>query len=260
MLPRLSVIIATHDRVPYLSRAIRSIKDQGVDGVQLIVVSDLAHAPTHALASALLSGDDLFVQRSGAPGPAVSRNLGIRLAQAGHVMFLDDDDSHAPGFLAELLPQLDAAADEVLYCDAYLVREQRAVDAVQMQALSQLSFGPVTHDALAVKNQIPNNCLVFPRPLLLDCPFDESLVLLEDWDHLLNTLSRARLRHLPVRGPVIHQIDPASGSTRNISNVDRLLDTTLRIYEKWPAPSPAAKAARQAHFESAGIHLPAGLF
>ena len=260
MQPRLSVIIATHDRAPYLSRAIRSIKDQAVDGVQLIVVSDMADAPTHAVASALLTGDDLFVQRSGAPGPAVSRNLGIRLSQADHVMFLDDDDSHAPGFLAALLPHLPAPSDEVLYCDAYLVREQRAADAVQMQELAQLSFGEVSHDALAVKNQIPNNCLVFSRRLLRECPFDESLILLEDWDHLLNTLSRARLRYLPVRGPVIHQIDPTSGKTRNISHTDRLLETTLRIYEKWPAPSPAAKAARQAHFESAGIHLPATCF
>jgi glycosyltransferase involved in cell wall biosynthesis len=254
---RLSVIIATHERAPYLSRAIRSVKDQGEPGVQVIVVSDIADAATHAVASSLLTGDDLFVQRSGAPGPAVSRNLGIQLAAAEHVIFLDDDDSHAPGFLAQLLPQLNACPGAVLYCDAYLVREQRSADAVAMQQLGQLTFGEVSHDALAVKNQIPNNCLIFPRQLLRDCPFDESLVLLEDWDHLLNTLSKAPLHYLPLRGPVIHQIDPASGKTRNISNGDRLVETTLRIYAKWPAPSPAAQAARQAHFAAVGLALPA---
>lgn len=260
MSPLLTVIIATHARAPYLSRAIRSVKDQGVAGVQLVVVSDVADAATHSVVSQLLTGDDLFVQRSGAPGPAVSRNLGITLAAGDQVMFLDDDDSHAPGFLAQLLPHLPAPWDEVLYCDAYVVREHRSEAAVQMQELSQVTLGELTHEELAVKNKIPNNCLVFSRRLLQACPFDEQLILLEDWDHLLGALARARLRYLPLRGPVIHQIDPASGLTRNISNKDRLVDTTLRIYSKWPAPSPAAKAARQAHFASAGLALPAECF
>ena len=233
---------------------------RSVPGVQLIVVSDLADPATHGVVSQLLDGDDLFVQRRGVPGPATSRNLGISLAQGDQVMFLDDDDSFAPGFLEALMPHLPAPWDEVLYVDAYVVREHRSPDAVQLQNLGRLDLGEISHEALAVKNQIPNNCLVFSRRLLRDCPFDPELVLLEDWDHLLGALARGRLRHLPVRGPVIHQIDPSSGLSRNISNKDRLVDTTLRIYAKWPAPTAQAKAARQAHFASAGIELPAPCF
>jgi glycosyltransferase involved in cell wall biosynthesis len=258
--PRLSVVISTHNRALLLSRAINSVKGQGIEGVQLIVVSDTKDASTHAMASSLLSGSDVFVERTGAPGPAASRNLGIRLSEAEFIIFLDDDDSHAPGFLQALTNQLQSGVSEVLYCDGYLVEEQRKADAVELKSLVQFTLGEISHDTLAVKNRIPNNCLVFPRKLLLEHLFDESLILLEDWDHLLNVLAAAPLRYVPIHGPIIHQTDRSVEATRNTSNADKLVETTLRIYRKWPAPSEQAKAARQAHFQSAGIELPAEFF
>lgn len=260
MAPRLSVIISTHNRALLLSRAINSVKGQGVDGIQVIVVSDSPDVPTYGMANALLSGDDLFVQRGGQPGPAASRNLGIRMSEAEHILFLDDDDSYSPGFLPELLKHLRPGVNEVVYCDGYVAKEARAPDSVDIQSLVQLTLGEITHDSLAVKNKIPNNCLIFPRQLLLEHQFDESLILLEDWDHLLNVLAVASLRYLPIAGPIIHQNDPALEKTRNNSNSEKLVETTLQIYRKWPAPSPEAKAARQIHFQSAGIHLPTEFF
>jgi hypothetical protein len=68
------------------------------------------------------------------------------------------------------------------------------------------------------------------------------------------------LKYLPIHGPVIHQNDRSLEPTRNTSNQDKLVETTLQIYKKWPAPSGEAKHARQAHFQSAGINLPAEFF
>lgn len=260
MAPRLSVVISTHNRALLLSRAINSIKAQGVEGVQVIVVSDMKDPNTFAVANSMLNGDDIFVQRGGNPGPAASRNLGIRASEAEHIIFLDDDDSHAPGFLQELMKHLKPGANEVLYFDGYLAEEARAADSVDIKKLVQFTLGEISHDTLAVKNKIPNNCLVFPRTLLLDHLFDESLILLEDWDHLLNVLSVAPLKYLPIHGPIIHQNDRSLEPTRNTSNQDKLVETTLQIYKKWPAPSGEAKHARQAHFQAAGINLPAEFF
>jgi glycosyltransferase involved in cell wall biosynthesis len=260
MTPRLSVIISTHQRALLLSRAINSIKAQNVPGVQVIVVSDVKDQATYAMAHNLLSGDDVYVERGGTRGPAGSRNLGIRLSQAEHILFLDDDDSHAPGFLEALMAQIKPGVNEVLYCDGYLAQERRQPAAVDVTGISQFTLGEVSHDSLAVKNKIPNNCLVFPRTLLLEHGFDESLILLEDWDHLLNVLSVAPLRYVPIHGPIIHQNDPSLEKGRNTSNQDKLVETTLQIYRKWPAPSQQAKQARQQHFQSAGIQLPEAFF
>lgn len=260
MAPRLSVVISTHNRAMLLSRAINSVKEQKVEGVQVIVVSDMKDPNTFAVSNALLSDDDVYVQRGGQAGPATSRNMGVHLSSAEHIVFLDDDDSHAPGFLQDLMAHIRPGINEVLYCDGYLAEEARLPDAVNIKNLVQFTLGEISHDTLAVKNKIPNNCLVFPRQLLLQHLFDESLILLEDWDHLLNVLSVAPLRYVPIRGPIIHQNDPALDATRNTSNMDKLVETTLRIYQKWPAPSVDAKQARQDHFHNAGIHLPAEFF
>ncbi|HET8871227.1 MAG TPA: glycosyltransferase family 2 protein [Aquabacterium sp.] len=260
MAPRLSIVISTHNRALLLSRAINSVKSQGVEGVQVIVVSDMKDPNTFAVANALLSDDDIFVQRGGKPGPATSRNMGIHLAGAGHVLFLDDDDSYAPGFLGALLPHLSDAIDEVIYCDGYVAEEARSEGGVEIKGLAPFTLGEVTHDSLAVKNKIPNNCLVFSRKLLLEHLFDDNLILLEDWDHLLNVLTVAKLKYVPIHGPIIHQNDRTLERTRNTSNQDKLVETTLQIYKKWPAPNPEAKGARQAHFQAAGINLPAEFF
>lgn len=260
MASRISVIISTHNRALLLSRAINSILAQGRDDVQIIVVSDTQDIQTYGMCNSMLRGQDVFVQRRGQPGPAGSRNIGIHIAEGQHVLFLDDDDSYAPGFLDALMPHLHDRPNEVLYCDGYVAKESRFGEGVDLQSVAPFLLGEMSHDSLAVKNKIPNNCLVFPRDLLREHLFDESLILLEDWDHLLNVLAVATLRYVPIHGPIIHQNDPGLEKTRNNSNAERLVETTLQIYRKWPAPTPEAKAARQAHFHAAGIPLPSDFF
>ncbi|HRH17026.1 MAG TPA: glycosyltransferase family 2 protein [Aquabacterium sp.] len=255
----LSVIITTHRRPLLLSRAVQSIKQQGLDRVQLIVVSDVHEPQSYAVTNAQMGAGDIFVQRPGVPGPSASRNMGVLLAQAPQVMFLDDDDSHAPDFLAKLLPLIPAGSQDVIVCDGYVAHESRQPDGVEVESMALVSLAGVTHADLAVKNRIPNNCLIFPRELLLAHPFDEHLVILEDWEHLLHALSVAPLRHVPVAGPITHH--NAQGElTRNNSNPDRLIDTILTVYRRWPAPSEAVRQARMEYFKAAGVELPLAVF
>jgi hypothetical protein len=256
---QLAVIITTHKRPLLLSRAVQSIKQQGLDSVQLIVVSDVHEPQTYAVTNGQMGVGDIFVQRPGVPGPSASRNLGVRMADAPLVMFLDDDDSHAPGFLAQLLPHLNEKAQEVVVCDGYVAQESRQGEAVQVESLAQVSLAGVTLADLSVKNRIPNNCLVFPRELLLAHPFDEELAILEDWEHLLHALSVAPMRHVPVFGPVTHH-NSQGELTRNNSNPDKLIDTILTVYRRWPAPSEDVRLARRAYFQSAGVELPLAVF
>ncbi len=256
---QISVIITTHRRPLLLSRAVQSVKIQGLDAVQLIVVSDVHEPQSYAVTNGMMGTGDIFVQRPGVPGPSASRNLGVLLADAPWIMFLDDDDSHAPGFLAELMPHLRAGSQEVVVCDGYVAHESRHGDAVTVESMARVALEGVTLADLAVKNRIPNNCLVFARELLLAHPFDEHLAILEDWEHLLNMLSVAPLRHVPVCGPVVHH-NSQGEQTRNNSNPDKLIDTILTVYRRWPAPSEEVRLARRAYFQSAGVDLPLAVF
>ena len=251
--PMLSVIVATHCRANLLGRAIRSIKAQAMDAVQVIVVSDTADKATAEMASRLLGGSDRYLQRGGVAGPAESRNLGLSLAAAPFVMFLDDDDSFDPGFLAQLRQHLRMDEERILYCDFDVIEEDRGKTPPLQLSRTQYTLGPVSAADVEVRNNIPNNCLIFPRAALLDCRFEPALILFEDWEFLLSALADTSLHYLPIRGPIVHKNDRKLGERRGASNDDKLVESLLEVYRRRPARSEASRANRKAYLSNAGV-------
>ena len=255
--PALSVIVATHCRANLLGRAIRSIKSQAMDAVQVIVVSDTADKATAEIASRLLGGSDCYVQRGGDAGPAESRNLGLSLVAAPFVMFLDDDDSFDAGFLAQLRPYLRLDEARILYCDFDVVEEDRGQTPPLQLSRTQYTLGPVSATDVEVRNNIPNNCLIFPRAALQQRRFEPSLILFEDWEFLLGALTDTCLHYLPIRGPIVHKNDRKLGERRGASNDDKLVESLLEVYRRRPARSEASRANRKAYLSNAGVDYPA---
>ena len=249
-----TVIIATHDRPALLGRAIRTVKAQAFPGLSVIVVSDDRSAETHAVAKASLSGDDLYLERAGDPGPARSRTLGLALARSDYVLFLDDDDEFAPGFLAAI--DRHATGTNVLFCDFHIANDAGDRTAPPIE-LIPITIGPRDPCDVYVRNYIPNNCLVYPIGAVRGRTFDEALVLNEDWDFLLNVIQATPLRHIPTFGPIIHKTPGEQKHNRRGTLNNHLLPDNLRtIYKKWPAPTEELRAARQYLFASVGIPLP----
>lgn len=84
------MIIPTHDRPDLLRAAIRSVRDQRVDEIEIIVVDDASDPP-------VVVNDDIVLVRHDRPlGPAAARNAGVAAARGRAVAFLDDDDLWLP--------------------------------------------------------------------------------------------------------------------------------------------------------------------
>lgn len=253
-LPLLSVIIATHERPQLLARAVGSVKAQSAGRIQTIVVADSWDPATYAAIAPLLDSGDLFLQRNGTPGPAASRNLGLDVAKAEHVLFLDDDDSFSAGFVDALLPYLQGRADAVLYCrQPCFIEEERHPDRIVKLTEQTIDLGNITTADTEVRNRIPNNCQIFPRRLIAQRRFDEHLILFEDWEFLINVLTEAELRPLPITGPITHKNDRQLGERRGARNDHLLADTLLTIYARWPGGSPQTQAARRAYLLDGGV-------
>ena len=251
-MPTFTVIVTTHDRPKLLGRALHSIKAQEGVSVQTIVVADRACPSTQAMVSRMLDGDDIFVQRCGAPGPADSRNLGMDLAAGDNVVFLDDDDTLSLRFLAQAAERADGRT--VLYADFSVILERFDDDAALILDAGRRSLADRSVDDLYVKNFIPLACLVYPRAALAGRRYDASLVLNEDWDFLLNVMAGSPLRHAPIDGFEVHtRVTP---DNRGRSNDHLLVPTYLQIYANWPAPTVEIRLARQAFFASVGLQVP----
>jgi glycosyltransferase involved in cell wall biosynthesis len=244
-----SVIITTHHRATLLPRAIRSVKQQAAD-VRIILVSDIACAETYAVATAMLGGNDIFVERRGAPGPAESRNTGIRLLATDFALFLDDDDALSPQYLSEIERHVSKA--DVLYTDFFWVLEQIQDNVPVALSGERHSLAQRSLNDIYVKNFIPPACLVYPTDALRNRSVDPSLVLNEDWDFALNVLADYPFRHAPVDGPIVYTRQQADNRGR--TNDHRLVDTYRTIYRNRPAPTAALKAERQAFFARLNIN------
>ena len=120
-MPRVSVIIPTHDRPQLLTRAVDSARVSAVD-VEIIVVDDASSDGT-AAACAQLTGIK-YVRAERNQGVAGARNIGIFESTAKYVAFLDDDDLRLPGSLDMQADLLDQHQDAGFVCGAMIMADQ----------------------------------------------------------------------------------------------------------------------------------------
>ncbi len=100
--PQVSVVVPTRDRLSLLQETVRSVLDQTLVDLELLVVDDGSDDGTCAWLAAASRHDprlhwiDRPVLRPDGGGSQVCRNLGLGQARGQAVLFLDSDDLLAP--------------------------------------------------------------------------------------------------------------------------------------------------------------------
>jgi glycosyltransferase involved in cell wall biosynthesis len=119
--PQISVIIPVHNGAMFLEDVVQSIERQA-PLVEIVVVDDGSTDETRVVSKAL-SGRVRYHYQSNR-GPASARNVGIGLAEADLLAFLDVDDVWPPGSLQQLHDKLaeDSEMDVVIGTIQLLVK------------------------------------------------------------------------------------------------------------------------------------------
>jgi glycosyltransferase involved in cell wall biosynthesis len=112
--PEVSVVLATHNRLHSLPRAIASVLAQDDVSFELIVVDDSSRDGTAGWLATLTDPRIRVITNKHNAGPSAARNLGLEAARAGIVAFLDSDDAYRLHRLAA--PLAAFAADPSLVC------------------------------------------------------------------------------------------------------------------------------------------------
>lgn len=250
-----TIIVPTHDRPTLLARTLRSLSVQTWRDFTVVVVSDSPRYVAPYAELQALAGRYVYVLRSGTPGPAASRNLGQRLADAPYLLFLDDDDTFEPGHLAALAARLQISQPPLLVCDFQVRNEDRSTSPPRALGSAEVSLADVTADSVFVRNRIPNSCVAYRRDILADIRHAPDLDLYEDWDFLLQCLRSHPLAHCASAGVVIHKsaADAPENMRRGNGSDDRILAVMLDLYRRHPAPNPETRLARQTLLASAGV-------
>lgn len=101
-LPRVSVIVPTHNSARYLPEAIDSVLGQTYRDFEIIVVDDGSTDDTQEVLARY--GDQIRVVRQRNQGSAAARNAGILAARGEFIAFLDADDLWLPQKLERQMP------------------------------------------------------------------------------------------------------------------------------------------------------------
>lgn len=252
-----SIIVPTHDRPELLARTLRSLSAQTWRDFTVLVVSDSPRYVAPYAELQALEGRYVYVLRSGRPGPAASRNLGQRLADAPYLLFLDDDDTFEPDHLARLAGVLQTSQPPLLVSDFQVCNEDRTHSPPRPLSRGEVSLADADTASVFVRNRIPNSCIAYRRDILAGITHAEDLDLYEDWDFLLQCLRTHRLTHAAGNGVVIHKSnsDAPQNMRRGNGNDDKILAAMLSLYQRHPAPNISIRNKRQALLAGAGISV-----
>lgn len=189
--PKVTVIIPTYNRARYLGEAIKSVLDQELSDLELIVVDDGSTDATPALLRAITDPRMRCVRQLNR-GISAAMNAGMRAASGDFVARLDSDDLWMPDMLLTLVGVLEA-------------RPEIGVASAKGQAID--SNGHLLPEVFGMRERFPGHTL---RTLVYDdciCNiallarrscfdrtglYDESLIANEDWDMRLRLARHCR--------------------------------------------------------------------
>lgn len=178
--PKISVVIATHNRVDLLRRAVSSVNSQTSPPVELIVVDDHSTDGTSEYLETL-QPIGVKVALNNGSGACSARNQGLSLATTDWVAFLDDDDFLLDGWSTNLFSK---ATDDtlVISCGANDVDADGAFVRERLPVPMGPSFGG--HSGLFLGGSM----LARRTALLQIGGFDEDLACSHQTDLILRLL------------------------------------------------------------------------
>jgi glycosyltransferase involved in cell wall biosynthesis len=94
--PKVSVVIPTSNRAPYLLQALNSVFAQTTSASEIIVIDDGSTDNTRAILAPLIQEGKIQYFFQAKSGVSLARNKGIEVANSPFIAFLDSDDLFLP--------------------------------------------------------------------------------------------------------------------------------------------------------------------
>lgn len=183
-LPKISVVIPTHNRAVELERCLDSLVEQTFKNFEVWVCDDGSTDNTSKVVQSYLCKLNVHYNwNKNFGGPARPRNIGWRLANAEYIAFLDSDDWWSPKKLEESILCLEDGADFV-YHQLYLVKSEFQKFNWRKVKTHQLC-SPVFQYLVTNGNIIPNSSVVVRKSLLekvQGLSEESDMVAMEDYD------------------------------------------------------------------------------
>ncbi len=175
-MPKVSVIIPTHNRAEFLRSAITSVLNQTFQGFEIVIIDDASKDHTQEVIANFNDARIKVIHNQFSKGDAGARNIGVINSNGEYIAFLDDDDEWLPEKLEIQTCLLDNSPPEVGgVCTHSFIIEQ-------VSGRVSSVFNPERND-LVKENFIRTSSILLRRECFEKCGlFDESMPTSSDYD------------------------------------------------------------------------------
>ena len=199
--PLVSIIVRTFNRPERLQECLQSLARQNYSPFEVVVVNDAGEDVSHILPVELGAIPYQYVSNSKNMGRTAALNIGVEAATGEYIGFLDDDDVIYPQHIRSLAQTAMPDRLPVVYTNVINVTYQRDPQTQEWKRVhEQLVYSfDFEKDNFLLANYIPITCLLIRK----DCfaavgPFDESLLIYEDWEFLIRLSRKFPFKHIPI--------------------------------------------------------------
>lgn len=237
--PLVSVVIPTYNRADEVVDAVRSVRDQTHDPLEVLVVDDGSVDETPRRVREIEGEDLRYVRQDQNQGASASRNRGARQASGEWIAFLDSDDRWEPAKLKRQLTAVrDAPETPGLVYTGLSVEEEEGVQVLPEHR------GDIYRRQLERDRTGPTSTWL----VRADCfeelgGFNTSYPVRNDYEFSIRLSERYPVEY--VREPLVRM--RTSGGDRLSDDVRRRVDVTERLIEEVVRP-------RTASFEESDRH------
>lgn len=174
-MPRVSIITPAYNAEKLIDATIQSVVNQTFTDWEMIVVDDCSSDETRRVVENWTRKDGrirLEALSKNFGGPAGPRNVGVTLARAEFIAFLDSDDIWHPRKLEVQLELLEQ--ERASFVCSRMQNFSREED-IQFHEFGKIGYDRVKFNQQSIRARIPTSSVVAARKLLLDHPFREDL-------------------------------------------------------------------------------------
>jgi glycosyltransferase involved in cell wall biosynthesis len=224
-MPKLSVIIPTHNRADVISTAIASVLGQTYQDFEIVVVDDASTDGTAAVVKGLKDPRIRYIRNEINKGDAGSRNIGILNSDSEYIGFLDDDDEWLPEKLELQIKPLEKNPPEVggVYTNTLII--DRCSGKVS-NSITPEPRGKLAEEILRTNPVTTSSVLLRRRCFSKVGLFDESMPCSSDYDMWIRISKEFHFEFIskPLVRYYEHDIKLSTNYTKATIGMERLLE------------------------------------
>jgi glycosyltransferase involved in cell wall biosynthesis len=230
----ISIIIPMYNAEKYISETLDSVLTQTYENFECIIVNDGSSDSSCEIALSYCKKDKRLKYFSQVnSGPSSARNYGVIQSKGSYIQYLDADDIILPDRLSIMMNEAAKADNSIIYYSDLLLGKYDNIHVTSHMNLPASTGGDIDFKDMlrqfAIDFIFIPSCVFFPREVIDNINWDETLGYSEDWDYYLRILRNNFVFRFISTPLIIYRNTPDSLS----KDINNTIKANYKILSKW---------------------------